>query len=111
MADLTPDQLQRIRKIIADHHWAFVANTIGPEAVPQDILEDLKEQGLIAADMEWTKDAFEYGKQLAVTTDPKVSSMPLLAYRKHQKANPLPLRKGGKSAVNVVLPWGNGTSP
>ena len=42
MADLTSDQLQAIRDLVMKHHWAFIANTVGPEAVPADILKELK---------------------------------------------------------------------
>ena len=47
MALLTDEQLHAIRELIRDHHSAFVINTIGPEAVPAELLEKLQGMGLV----------------------------------------------------------------
>lgn len=100
MADLTPEQIQRIRQIISDHHWAFVANNVGPGSVPVAILEDLKAKGLVDASVEFPKEAFTYGK--ALSSDPRVAGMSLDEYRKWNRNQPTPLSEPEQRAVEFA---------
>jgi len=46
-AGLTADQIYKIEEIIRMHHWAFIANTVGREYVPEEIFANLVSRGLI----------------------------------------------------------------
>lgn len=99
MPTLTPDQIQQIRKVIADHHWAFVANTVGPEAVPEEILEDLRSRGMVEVETEAIDEAFKYGRHLAAGLNPKLAKMSSREYRDYLKANPLALSDQEREAL------------
>ena len=99
MANFTVEQLNRVRDLVQLHHWAFVANTMGPETVPPGVLQTLKDKGMVRVDMEWPKDAFTYGHHLAAATDPKFAQMKLAEYHQWLVNNPAPLSQDEINAM------------
>ena len=57
MALLTDEQLHAIREIVRKHHQAFVVNTIGAEAIPPEVLDELKAAGLVSTEVATIGDA------------------------------------------------------
>lgn len=88
---LTPDQLHEISQIIADRHAAFIVNTIGPEAVAPQVLERLKELGLVDVKIESVRDAYLYGQVVAAAQAPGVQNMSYQDFKAWVKKNPVPL--------------------
>lgn len=102
MALITDEQLHRIREIIADHHAAFVVNTIGPEAVPPDVLERLRAKGLVAVEMSAISDAYVYGQHVAAGEKRGVSTMSYDSFIEYLSKNPLPLGPIEQRAVQMA---------
>lgn len=99
---LTVEQLQEIRQIIEDHHDAFVVNTIGADAVPQDVLARLRERGLVNVKVESIKDAYIYGQLLAMMESDRIASMSYEEFKAHLKRNPVPLSEAEVHAVQMA---------
>lgn len=99
---LTDEQLHAIRQIIADHHSAFVANHISPEAIPPEVLARLREQGLISTAGNAIEDAYLYGMVVAASQDPAVSGMNLNQFRGYMKSNPMPLSPVERRAIQYA---------
>lgn len=91
--------MQEIRQLISDQHWAFVANSVGPDAVPPDILESLKERGLVDPEVVWPKEAYQYGQAMAASKDPKFKDMTLAQFRDWVRKNPPPLSNVEQRAI------------
>lgn len=99
---LTADKIQAIRQIIQDQHWAFVANTMGPGAVPKEIMERLKTKGLVDVENDWVEASFQFGQVVAATRDPKMKDMSLDAFREYLRNNPPPLTMHEQSAIMMA---------
>ena len=99
---LTEQQLYEIRQIIADHHSAFIVNTIGPDAVAPDVLQGLKDKGLVNVKVNSIEDAYLYGHVLAMMDDPKVATMSYEQFKQYIQKNPIPLSPIEKQAVNFA---------
>ena len=99
---LTEQQLQEIRQIIADHHSAFIANAVSPDAVAPEILDKLKQKGLYAPKVESIRDAYLYGQILATLDDPKVASMSYDEFKRYLRTNPVPLTEIERQAIMVA---------
>lgn len=99
---LTDAQLHEIRRIIEDHHAAFVANVISPRAVPPDTLERLRAKGLLNVQINSVEDAYLYGQLLAALEDPKVARMSYEQFKAHLKRNPIPLSPIEQRAVQIA---------
>lgn len=48
---LTPKQLETIKQIVRDYHYAFAAGAIGPDAIPAADLARLKKTGIVPSDL------------------------------------------------------------
>lgn len=99
---LTDEQLHAIRQIVADHHNAFVANYISPEALSPEVLGRLRELGLISTTSNTVEDAYVYGMVLAATQDPKVQNMGLDDFREYLSKNPMPLSDVERRAMQYA---------
>lgn len=99
---LTPEQLQQIRQIIADHHSAFIVNTVSPDAVSKDILQRLKDKGLIAPQIASIEDSYIYGQVVAAMEAPNAHKMSYDQFKKYVKTNPVPLSQIEKQAVQIA---------
>src|SRR4030042_1736159 len=88
---LSREQIQEIKQIVEDHHTAFVANTIGPEAVPPGVLDRLREMGLVDVKVEAIRDAYLYGQILATVQGPQVANMSYGEFKDYLRRNPVPL--------------------
>jgi hypothetical protein len=102
MALFTDEQLHAIRAIIRDQHNAFIVNTIGPDAVPPDVLEHLRRRGLVAVEMSAINDAYTYGQHVADGKDPKIATMSFDAFNDYMRKNPLPLGPIEQDAVQMA---------
>ena len=99
---LTDAQIHEIRQIIADYHAAFVVNTVSPKAVPPELLERLKEAGLINAKINSIEDSYLYGQMLAAMDDPKIANMGYSEFKSFLKKNPIPLSTFEQRAVEIA---------
>lgn len=48
---LTPQQLEEVKQIIRDYHDAFAAGVLGPDVLPNDVLNRLTERGIVPEDL------------------------------------------------------------
>jgi hypothetical protein len=94
---VTPEQLEHVRNTISNYHWAFVANTIGPEMVPKEILEELKEAGLVDIESEFPREAYQFGSQAA--QDAATKRLSLKEYQSKQKQDPPRMAPQERNAV------------
>lgn len=99
---LTAEQLQEIRQIIEDHHDAFIVNTIGPEAVPAEVLDRLREMDLVDVKVDSVKDAYVYGQLLSAMQSPHVANMSFEEFKAHVARNPIPLSAAENHAVQMA---------
>lgn len=99
---LTEQQLYQIRQIVMDHHAAFIVNTISPDAVAPEILQRLKDKGLVNVKVNSIEDAYLYGQVLAMMDDPKFATMSYEDFKRHIQKNPVPLSPIEKQAVNFA---------
>ena len=102
MALLTDEQLHEIRELIRAHHSAFIANTIGPEAVAPEVLEQLSERGMIDVEIATIEDAYLYGHALAAADNPAVSKMSLEEFKQWVRRNPIPLTDQERRAIDFA---------
>jgi hypothetical protein len=99
---LTEAQLYQIRQIVADHHSAFIVNTISPSAVAPEVLQALKDKGLVNVQVNSIEDAYLYGQVLAMMDDPKFANMSYEQFKQHIQKNPIPLSPIEIQAVNFA---------
>ncbi len=102
MALLTDEQLHAIREIIRKHHQSFVVNTIGPSAVPPEVLEELKTAGLVGTEVASIEDSYLYGQAMAAGTNPAVATMSLDEFKSWLTKNPIPLSPVERRAVEFA---------
>jgi hypothetical protein len=96
---LTDAQLHEIREIIRNHHTAFVASVISPDAVAPDVLERLKEMGLVDVKISSIEDAYLYGQVLAALDETK--GMTYDQFKSHVRKRPIPLTEIEKRAIDI----------
>ena len=100
---ISDEQLHEIRRIIQDHHNAFTVNTIGPEAVPAEVLEALKSKGLIKNTISTIEDAYLYGHAMAaVENQAKIRNMTFEQFKAWLANNPIPLSETERRAVDFA---------
>lgn len=97
---LTDAQLHEIREIIRDHHTAFVASVISPDAVAPEVLEKLKAKGLVDVKISSIEDAYLYGQIIAALDDTK--GMTYDQFRNHIRKRPVPLTGIEKGAIDMA---------
>jgi hypothetical protein len=99
---LTPEQLQEIRKIIEKHHSAFIVNTIGEEAVPDEVLAELKEKGLVDVQTYSIRESYLYGQLLGQLQNNAAASMSYAQFKDHIRKNPIPLSNIEQHAISMA---------
>lgn len=99
---LTEQQLHEIRQIVADHHNAFIVNTISPEAVAPEILEKLKQKGLVKPTLSSIEEAYLYGQILAAAQNPNVANMSYEEFKQYLAKNGIPLSPIERQAVKMA---------
>lgn len=99
---LTEEQLREIAEIISRHHSAFVVNTVGPNAVSPQVLEELRQRGMVNVKVDGIKDAYLYGQALAASRDPKLASMSYEQFKAYLSRNPIPLSPIEDQAVKFA---------
>ncbi len=99
---LTPQQLERIKKIIRDYHLAFAVGVLGPDSIPDGEVQRLIDAGVIPQDlayvfqpgpnerppdaMRMTDTAYLYGREMPdARKDVQDMSLPDFANRKEPK--------------------------
>lgn len=99
---LTPDQILEIQKIIELHHNAYIANTLGRDALPDEVITELQEKGLLSDEsLDLVEKAYLYGQTLAK----QELSKQLMSYNQFQKyleKNPVPLSLPEQRAVKMA---------
>lgn len=88
---LTDSQLHEIRQTIRDHHDAFVANTISPDALAQETVTRLRDKGLLRSGISVIEEAYLYGHVMAILESPKAASMSYDEFKRYLTKNPIPL--------------------
>jgi len=99
---LTPEQLQKIVKIVEKHHNAFIVSAIGPEAVPPEILQELEKQGLIEDHLNSIEQAYLYGQVLGILQNTAAAKMGFADFQKYVRKNPIPLSVPEQRAVKFA---------
>lgn len=99
---LTNQQLHEIRNIIRDHHYAFIINTIGVDAVAQEIVDDLKAKGLVNVSVQSVEEAYLYGQVVAALEDPKTKQMSYEEFQAYVQKNPIPLGDVERRAIQFA---------
>ncbi len=99
---LTEEQLHEVYRIIRDHHNAFIINTIGPDAVAPEILEDLKEKGLVNVNISSMEEAYLYGQVLSALESAQAATMGYDEFKAYLKKNPVPLSPVERHAVQMA---------
>lgn len=99
---LTPEQILEIQKIIELYHYSFIANSVGPDALPEDVKKALKEKGLLNDESkQLVKQAYKYGQSLSRIDDPNANKITYPQYQKEAKNNP-PLSQMEINAVKMA---------
>ena len=99
---LTDAQLHEIRQIIEDHHNAFVVNVVSPEVVAADVLQRLKDLGMVDPVIRSSEDAYLLGQVLAAMDNPKVARMDYREFKEYLRKNPVPLSNVEQRAVQIA---------
>lgn len=99
---LTPEQLQKVQKIVEKHHNAFVVSAIGPEAVDPGVLTELEQAGLIEGHLNSVEQAYLYGQLLGILQNKATANMSFDAFQKYVRKNPIPLSVPEQRAVKFA---------
>jgi len=99
---LTPEQLQEITRIIADRHTAFIANTQGVDSLPSEVVERLRELGLLNVKVDSVTDAYLYGQLVASGAISGAKTMSYADYKAYIRKNPIPLTAIERDAVQTL---------
>lgn len=99
---LTPEQLYEIQKIIAEHHYAFTANTMGHEAVPPEVLKKLKEKGLLTKPLDSIGQSYTYGQLLGTKETQAVANMSYADFQQYMKNKQMPLTAVERGAMQMA---------
>lgn len=99
---LTPEQILEIQKIIELHHYAFIANNLGSDALPDEVKKDLEAKGLLNDESKaLVKQAYRYGQSLSQLDDPNANKITYQQYQDYVKKNP-PLTAMEQNAVKMA---------
>jgi hypothetical protein len=99
---LTAKQLQEIRQIILDRHNAFAVSQYGPQAVAPQILQALKDKGLVDVDISTLQDAYVYGRIVQILGQSAADKMTYPQFKAYVKTNPQPLTSAEQHAVTLA---------
>ena len=99
---ITDAQLREIQQIIADHHAAFVASTVSPDAIDPETLERLKAKGLVNVKAESISDAYLLGQVAAALESADVAKMGFDDFKEWVRDNPIPLSEVERRAMQVA---------
>ena len=100
---LTPDQILEIQDIIELHHNAFIANTIGHDALPDEVIDELRDKGLLNKESkDLIKKIYEYGQVLGKLNSPQVSQMSYNRFEDYIQKNSQPLTQMQQRAVRMA---------
>jgi hypothetical protein len=99
---LTPEQLQKVQKIVEKHHNAFIVSAIGPEAVDPGVLTELEQAGLIEGHLNSVEQAYLYGQLLGILQNKATANMSFDAFQKYVRKNPIPLSVPEQRAVKFA---------
>jgi hypothetical protein len=100
---LTPDQILEIQDIIELHHNAFIANTIGHDALPDEVIDELRDKGLLNKESkDLIKKIYEYGQVLGKLNSPQASQMSYNRFEDYIQKNPQPLTQMQQRAVRMA---------
>ncbi len=103
---ITPEQLQEIRQIVADHHEALIADVLGREAVTPEQLRRLVDQGLITEEgdqpVDLAVDPYVLGQLLALAEQKRAANWSVEQLHAHLRKNPLPLTETELQAVRMA---------
>lgn len=99
---LTDQQIHAIRQIIQDYHHAFIINALSPDAVSAEILEKLKEKGLINVQVNSIQEAYIYGQLLAALENKNITKMGYTEFKNYLRKNPVPLTDIEKRAASMA---------
>lgn len=70
----SPEQLERVRAVIAKWHAAIALHVFGVKSLPPDLVKDLRGAGIDVSDApQLVRDAFAYGQLLAVLRNPALA--------------------------------------
>lgn len=96
---LTPELLQKIKDIVEKHHQAFAVGVLGPDVFPTEVLEALKDAGLLEDVEALDEKAYLYGQLAAKLEDPAIVNKTLDEVEKELAKNPIPLTDVEKQAI------------
>lgn len=99
---LTPEQLQKVQKIVEKHHNAFIVSAIGPEAVDPGVLTELEQAGLIEGHLNSVEQAYLYGQLLGILQNKATANLSFDAFQKYVRKNPIPLSVPEQRAVKFA---------
>jgi hypothetical protein len=99
---LTDAQIREISQIINDHHSAFVASVVSPEAIDPETLARLKEKGMVDVQVSSIEDAYLFGQVTAALESADVVKMGYQDFKDWLKKNPIPLTEVERRAVEVA---------
>lgn len=103
---ITPEQLQEIRQIVADHHEALIADVLGREAVTPEQLRRLVDQGLITEEgdqpVDLAVDPYVLGQLLALAEQKRAANWSVEQLHAHLRKNPLPLTETELQAMRMA---------
>lgn len=98
----TPEQLHEIRQIIEDQHDAFVANTLGVEALSPERLAELREKKLISTKTDAIRDAYVFGQLAGMMESDEIARMTYREFQRYLKKNPVPLSSSDQHAIRIA---------
>lgn len=99
---LTDAQIREISQIINDHHSAFVASVVSPQAIDPETLERLKAKGLVDVKASSIEDAYLFGQVAAALESADVAKMGYDEFKAWVKKNPIPLTEVERRAIEVA---------
>lgn len=99
---ITDAQLREIQQIIADHHAAFVASTVSPDAIDPETLERLKAKGLVNVKASSIDDAYLLGQVAAALENADIAKMGYDDFKEYVRDNPIPLSEVERRAMQVA---------
>lgn len=95
----TTDQILAIQDVIRLHHNAYIANTIGKEALPKEAVEELRLKGLLKdKPLKLVKEAYIYGHLLSKLGE-QAKGMSYAEFQRYIAKDPIPLSNFEQRAV------------
>jgi len=100
---LTPDQILEIQKIIELHHYAYIANNLGYDALPDEVIIDLRNKGMLSDEsIDLVKQAYQYGQVTSKIDNPNSRNMSYSQFQNYLQKNPMPLNQVEQRAVAMA---------